>query len=162
MLFKGGIPFALGSWLLFLGLYLLFAGKGNTSELAAGAFAATVTLILTGMLGERFKRPLRIKPRWLWLLWRVPVAMLTESWQLLVALCRELSGKRMEGEMIEHPFPGPDDRHESARRAVMTFGVCITPNSYLVYLDREHKRVLIRQLVGKGLSKIDRLFVELP
>lgn len=162
MFFKDGILFPLCSWLLFLGLYLLLAGKGNASELAAGAFAATVTLLLTAMLRERFKRPLRIKPRWLWLLWRVPVAMLTETWQLLVALCRELAGCHVEGEMIEYPFTGPDDRHESARRAVMTFGVCITPNSYLVYVDRQHKRVLIRQLVGKELSKIDRLFVELP
>ncbi len=162
MIFKYGISFALCSWLIFLGLYLLMAGKANASELAAGAFAATIVLALTGMLGERFKRTLLIKPSWLWLLWRVPVSMLTESWQLLVALCRELSGRHVEGEMIEHPFPGPDDRHESARRAVMTFGVCITPNSYLVYLDREQKRVLIRQLVGKELSKIDRLFVELP
>lgn len=159
---RESIIFALCAWLLFLGFYLLMAGKTDGSELAAGAFAATVTLFLVSMLRERFKKPLRIKPRWLWLLWRVPVAMLTETWQLLAALCRALAGKHVEGELIEYPFHGPDDRHESARRAVMTFGVCITPNSYLVYVDREQKRVLIRQLVGKELSKIDRLFVELP
>jgi hypothetical protein len=80
----------------------------------------------------------------------------------LTALLRQLRGVETEGHLIEHPFSCPEDGHDLARIAFMTFGVCITPNSYLVYDDRKNGRVLIRQLVGKDLSTVDRLFVELP
>lgn len=149
------------TWLLFLGLYLLFCGKADPSEVAAGGAAAAIALLLVRTLRDSFRSPLRIKAVWLLLLWRIPIAMFAESWLLLVALVRQLTGGRVEGTMVNHPFPFEEDRHEAARRAWMTLGVCITPNSYLVYLDREKKTVLIRQLVGRKLSTVDRVFVEL-
>ena len=158
---KNSILLGMLAWLLFLALYLLLAGKASPEEGAAGAMAATITLLLARKLRKRFKRPLLLQPAWLLLLWRIPVAMLSESWLLAVALLRQLRGIETEGRLIEHPFTAPQDRHDSARRAFMTCGVCITPNSYLVYVDREKKRVLVRQLVGERISKIDRLFVEL-
>lgn len=157
-----GRRFAAVTWLLFLGLYLLFCGKVDRAELAAGAAAATVALLLAGLLRDKFKRPLLAKLSWFRLLWRIPVAMLSESWLLLKALVWRLLGRECEGVFIYHDFTAEEDEHDDARRAFMTFGVCITPNSYLVYYDREKKRVLIRQLAGKELSEIDRLFVELP
>lgn len=149
------------SWVLFVLLYLLLVGKAEADEAAAGAFAASFALFLVHRLRARFKRALLVKPQWLVLLRSIPFATLSESWFLCTALLRRLRGNPVEGRMMEHPFTAPQDRHDSARRAFMTFGVCITPNSYLVYLDREKKRVLIRQLVGEELSKIDRLFVEI-
>jgi hypothetical protein len=121
-----------------------------------------VTLFLIRLLRDKFKRPLLVRGVWFRLLWRIPIAMFAESWQLLVALLRQLAGRGGDGCFIEHRFPGPNDEHEAARRAFMTFGVCITPNSYLVQYDREKGTVLVRQLVGTRISKVDRLFVELP
>lgn len=150
------------AWLLFFGLYLLFTGDVSVAEVAAGIATATFAAFLVRLLREKFKRPLLAKPQWFRLLWRIPLATLSESWLLLKALVNELLGREQDGIFIHHDFPAQEDRHDSARRAYMTFGVCVTPNSYLVYYDREKKRVLIRQLVGKELSSIDRLFVELP
>lgn len=150
------------SWLAFVGLYLLMTGKADVSEIIAGAAAASMALYLVGLLRRKFKKPLFIKPGWIVLLWRIPIAMITESFQLLFALFSRLFGREVEGRFIDHEHPAPADEHDSARRAFMTFGVCITPNSYLVYYDREKRRVLIRQLVGEKLSKVDELFVELP
>ncbi|WP_224981839.1 hypothetical protein [Geomonas agri] len=159
---KKAIATAVVTWLLFLGLYMLFCAKADLAEAVTGGAAALLALWLVGLLRDSFRSPLRLKPSWLLLLWRIPLAMFSESWQLLVALVRTLGGGEEDGVMIEHSFDFPEDAHESARRAWMTFGVCITPNSYLVFVDKDQKKVLIRQLVGKDLSTIDRLFVELP
>ncbi|MBJ6749750.1 hypothetical protein [Geomonas anaerohicana] len=159
---KKAVVTAAITWLLFLGLYMLFCAKADPAEAVTGGVAALLALWLVGLLRDSFRSPLRLKPSWLLLLWRIPSAMLSESWLLLVALLRRLGGREEDGVMIEHRFDFPEDKHESARRAWMTFGVCITPNSYLVFLDKKKKKVLIRQLVGKELSTTDRLFVELP
>jgi hypothetical protein len=154
--------FRIAAWLSFCGLYLLLVGKTDLSELIAGGASATVTLLLVRLLREKFKRPLLVKVSWSLLLWRIHVAMVTESFQLLAALVRQVLGREVDGLFIEHELTAPEDNHDQARRAYMTFGVCITPNSYLVFYDRENKRALIRQLVGEKLSTVDRLFVELP
>jgi hypothetical protein len=160
---KGRIGiFSAVTWLLFLGLYLLMSAAVNLSEVMAGAAAASFSLFMVRLLGEKFKKPLLMRPVWFLLLWRIPVAMFSESWLLLKALFARLAGREVEGVFIQHDFPGEEDGHDAARRAYMTFGVCVTPNSYLVYQDRDKKRVLIRQLVGKELSEVDRVFVELP
>ncbi len=158
---KSRVGTAIVTWLSFLGLYMLFCGKADPLEAVAGGAAALLALKLVGMLRDSFISPLRVKPTWLLLVWRLPAAMFSESWLLMVALIRELRGKESTGVTIEHPFEFLADRHESARRAWMTFGVCITPNSYLVFVDRERRQVVIRQLVGREISTIDRLFVEL-
>ena len=148
---------------LFLALYLLFSGSLAGEEVAVGAAAACGNAILVMLLREHFRRPFRVKLAWFVFLWRIPPAMFQESWLLLVALLHRVSGRETAGRFIEHPYPGQqDDEHAAARRAFMTFGVCITPNSYLVLYDRRKRRVLIRQLVGKELSPVDRVFVELP
>lgn len=160
---KGQITtFRIAAWLTFLGLYLLLVGKTDLSEVAAGAASATVALFLVRLLRDKFKRPLLVKASWLLLLWRIPIAMITESFQLLAALATQLFRRQPDGVFLEHEFSAAEDRHESARRAYMTFGVCITPNSYLVFYDRQTRRAVIRQLVGRKLSTVDRLFVELP
>lgn len=159
---KKSVLLHLITWLSFLGLYLLFCAKADPAEATAGALAAALTLWLVNMLRDSFRSPLRLKPRWLLLMWRIPWAMLSESWLLLLAVMARLRGKTVDGISIEHSYDFPEDRHESARRAWTTFGVCITPNSYLVFVDRKEKKVLIRQLVGEKLSEVDRLFVELP
>jgi hypothetical protein len=150
------------SWSLLLVLYLLLSGNAGLSEVAAGSAAASFVLFLLLLLRDQFKRPLLIKAHWLLLLWRIPVAMFSESWLLTIALLRQLRGGRTHGHLLRHPYTPPADGHQAARIAFMTFGVCITPNSYLVFHDRAEKQVLVRQLVGERISKVDRLFVELP
>ncbi len=151
------------SWCLVLGIYLLFSGSADPGELMAGAAAAATVLFLLKPLRTYFRKPLKMKRIWFVFLLRIPLAMLQETWLLAIALQRRLMGKEATGRFIEHPYPGEeDDEQDAARRIFMTFGVCITPNSYLVHYDRRKRRVLIRQLVGKSLSPVDRLFVELP
>ncbi|MBJ6726106.1 hypothetical protein [Geomesophilobacter sediminis] len=150
------------NWCAFLALYLLFAGEFNWSEAGAGAVFALLTTAAVAFLGKKFRDTLWAKPSWMRLLLRIPWAMLQETWLLVVALFRKLAGRAATGIFLQTVYPAPEDEHDSSRRAYMAFGVCITPNSYLVYHDVKSRKVLVRQLVGKELSEIDRKFVELP
>jgi hypothetical protein len=151
------------AWGLYLCLYLLLAGSSELAEVIAGAITATLSLLLVARLKSRFRRTTSIKAVWLIYLFRIPLSMLTESCLLLVALLKRLGDKETTGVFIEHHCPGCEyDRHDAARRAFMTFGICVTPNSYLVSWDRKSGTVLLRQLVGKEISPVDRVFVELP
>ncbi|MCM0083248.1 hypothetical protein L4X63_16810 [Geomonas sp. Red32] len=78
------------------------------SEAVVGAVAATASLLLVRLLGGRFKRTVLIKPVWLLLLWRIPVAMLSESWLLLKTLILHLAGRRQEGAFMVHRYPVPE------------------------------------------------------
>lgn len=148
-------------WFLLWGLYLLCAGSASPAEVVAGAASAGFVTWLLCLLPKDLARPLRFKARWLVLLLRIPWATLKESWLLTRALLLHVRGLPIDEVQIEHPLASVDERHRDARDAFMTFGVCITPNSYLVCFDAEKGVVVIRQLVGKELARLDRLFVEL-
>jgi hypothetical protein len=49
---------------------------------------------------------------------------------------------------------GDDSSRAAARRALLNFGVSITPNSYVVDLDEETSTVLVHQLVPGGLDPL--------
>lgn len=150
------------NWCAFLALYLLFAGKFNWSEAGAGALFAFLTTAAVAFLGKHFRDTLWAKPSWMRLLLRIPRAMFQETWLLTLALARKLAGRACTGVFLQTVYPAPEDEHDSSRRAFMAFGVCITPNSYLVYHDVKTRKVLVRQLMGRELSEIDRKFAELP
>lgn len=85
-----------------------------------------------------------------------------ETWLLMTALARRLSGRRAEGVLLEYPYlPETESPRSPALRAFMTYGVCVSPNSYLVDIDMRKRVVSIRQLVGQEVSPVDKAFLEL-
>jgi multisubunit Na+/H+ antiporter MnhE subunit len=150
----------LATWATLFGVYLLLVGNAALSELAVGAvlgLAVTVLLLWSksaGMLPFRFRwwfvAPLRY----------LPGAILWETGQDLYALARRLAGQDVQGVTLRVPFAYTGRDAESAtRRAIAIFGVTITPNSYVVRIDVDKKEILIRQLVGRELSKSDSEFL---
>jgi multisubunit Na+/H+ antiporter MnhE subunit len=150
-------------WGLFLGLYLLLVDTLQASELVAGAIlGAGVTLLFQKVeaLGFDHYHP---RLRWLIPLWRVPGAVVWETWLLLTVVVRRgRGGKRVTGLFLIFPFSAeaPGDPDANARRAIMAFGFTVTPNSYVVKMDFERKNIILRQLAGRKLSDLDRRFLE--
>lgn len=150
-------------WVALISLYLLSAGSAAWSEMCAGILVAGGAVLLCRRLRNSFRRQLQFKPCWLIPLWRIIPALFLETWQLYRALAVRLAGRSVEGRFIEHHFMADThDPYASWRFALMTFGVCITPNSYLVSFDPKRGKVTVRQLVGKEISMTDRKFLELP
>jgi multisubunit Na+/H+ antiporter MnhE subunit len=149
-------------WGAFLGIYLIYAGSLSAAELAAGSAVAAFVAFLFLRLRKCFRSTYRFRCSWLPSLLRIFPAVFTESWQLYVCLAKRTVGKEVHGRFLEHRYVvDPADPHSSARFAFMTFGVCVTPNSYLVRVDRSKGNATVRQLAGDKMSVIDRKFLEL-
>lgn len=152
------------SWLALWVSYLALVGSLKPAELVAGLLAAAAGSVLLGLaraIGFPAFRPVL---SWFWALRVLPWAMVWETWLLTVALWRRLVLRQpVLGASLEVSFPYKSgDKHYAARVVLMTLGVCITPNSYLVNLDREAGIAHVRQLVGRKLSKSDQAFINLP
>lgn len=150
------------SWAVFLAWYLCFSASLERAELITGAVFALAMLLPMHHLHRDALATLHFKLPWLLPLVKIPWAMFQESWLLCLALFRRLVHGEAQGTFHERHRLAPADEQRTARRVLLTFGVCITPNSYLVYLDPEAGVALVRQLVGKEVSPLDREFLELP
>jgi multisubunit Na+/H+ antiporter MnhE subunit len=135
-------------WVGLTGLYLLFAGTLNAQEIAAGLVAAAIAA--TGVTAAgRSEEPWAY--RWSWLrkllrlLWEVPrdaVRVSRAAWRAVVLR------QPIEGRFEVVPFePGGDDPHSATRRALVTIGISLPPNSFVIDIDRQHSSILVHKLV---------------
>jgi len=148
-------------WSLFSGLYLLFADTLQVSEVVAGIVVGAGINVLFQTVEAKGFDHYHPRLRWLIPLWRIPGAVAWETWLLIVAVVRRgIGARRMTGLFITFPFDEePGDPETNARMAIMAFGICVTPNSYLVKTDFEKKKIFLRQLVGRESSSLDRKFL---
>lgn len=149
------------AWLILFGSYLFFAASLDTAEIVAGGAVGCVAALLFVKVrrhGPAFRPPLR----WFVPFKYAPRALVSETWLLARSAVYRLAGKRRRGRFMVLPFSAPGgEGQRSAARGILTFGICLTPNSYVVCIDRPCNRVLIRQLVGRELAFSDRVFLEL-
>ena len=115
----------------------------------AAALAATAADAVRAQDLVRF----RMRVRWLAGLGAVPKLVLTDSWLLAKALWRQLVRPgSVRGLFRVLPFPvDGDSATAAARRALVTGVVSLTPNTYVVGIERDEGAVLVHQLVrGQG------------
>lgn len=143
------LRYGAGWWLGFLPLYLLLAASLSWQEIIAGvvlAGVAALAVTATCRAGS-----LHFHPHWRWLhhFRHLPGRVLADCAVVAAALARALIRReKIEGAFRTIPFdPGGDDAESAARRALVTAGACIAPNSYVVAVDRERGRLLLHQLV---------------
>ncbi len=142
-----GLAF-LGWWAGLFLFYLLLAAKCTTAEEGAGALAGAVgatAVLATRTAGRRHFRP---RLRWLRHLAHLPWRVLADCGIVAAALGRRLIGSDVAGSFHTVPFAaGGDDPEAAARRALVTAGVSLAPNTYVVAIDRERGELLVHQLV---------------
>ncbi len=148
---------------VFWALYLPLAWKLNPAEWIAGAIvgsASAAALFLARSAGAFRFRPSREfwGPTRFW-----PEAVVKETGLLLGALVGALRAPgSVPGHMIEVPYPGTgSDDASCARRAFIAFGITLTPNSYVVEIDRERGVLFLHQLVGRKVARSDQAFLDL-
>jgi multisubunit Na+/H+ antiporter MnhE subunit len=144
-------------------LYLMLTGLSDKTELVAAAVTAvSVTIVLRR---ARSSSPSSFLPaiRWFGPTWLLPGVVFQESWLLLRALVRQLiKPEASVGGFVEYPLKEPRNPEEDfARLAVATYFVSLTPNDYVVTLNREKNCAVVRILWGRELSSADRAFLEL-
>ena len=143
------VLYTLGWFLASFALWLWFVDSLALAEVWVGLAVAALATVLA--LAVWLFSPVRFRPRvrWARLLSGVPLGVLRDSGILALALWRRLArGERPRSAFRLVPFSGVGDDPESVTwRAFAIVGTSITPNTYVIGVDRERKAALVHQLV---------------
>lgn len=143
-----------GIWLAWVGflfvVWMSLVATTATAEVLAGLGVAT--LGATGAEIVRRTMLIRLRP---WQLiprgvWRLPGVIVRECLMMVVVVWRQLRTPEDNlGAFRGIAFdPGADDDpRDAARRAAYTALVSVSPNTYVVGIDREHNNMLVHELV---------------
>jgi multisubunit Na+/H+ antiporter MnhE subunit len=136
-------------WAVLFAFWLLLVDTLKTPELAAGAVAATLGMVISA-LTARGAGP-RPRPRLGWLR-RVPAALVRlplDTGVVAAALWRGLvRRRRVRGSFRAVRFRGGGrDGRSVARRATAKWLDSLGPNSYVVGVDEQQDVLLVHQLV---------------
>jgi hypothetical protein len=90
-----------------------------------------------------------VKLSWLARATRIPGAYLRDTRVIFGALFRRLVRlEEVSGAWRTVPLDwGTDDGRGAARRALITAAISVTPNAYVVSIDRDHNQAVVHQLV---------------
>ncbi len=129
------------------GLWLALAGTLHPQELVAALLCGCVA----AAMGHRVRRHVghqdRGALRWLRHLPGWYLNGLRDTVPLTRALVNRLRGRPSRSRLLRVPFEvgglGPDD---SSRRALVTVGLCLQPNTYVLGYDGDRDVALIHQL----------------
>jgi multisubunit Na+/H+ antiporter MnhE subunit len=138
-------------WVFLFVVWLLLVLTQATAEVVAGIVVAAMGATAAEVV--RRSRFVVVSPRGL--LPRHPgrlaTTVLSDCWLLTVALWRQLRQRDDNvGAFRGIAFhAGPDDDpRAAARRAAYTALISLTPNTYVVGIDREHNNMLVHELVA--------------
>jgi hypothetical protein len=146
----GEMLFAIAVWLALAGFYLLFVGEVSPTELIAAALATSVATGL-GMLlhRSRSRKLLLLRAPWPRLVGRPLAALFPDSVRvggvLLQALWRRPRGAA--GMVMRQPFhPGEASALDAGRRGLVTLGLSLAPNGYVLRIPDDRTALLIHRL----------------
>ena len=139
------------SWWVFLfGLWMLLVLTQATAEVVAGVVVAAIGATAAEVV--RRSRFVELLPWGLVPLHPVAITrrIVSETWLVTVALVRQLRDPQdnvgaFRG--IAFDAGADDDTQAATRRAVYTAVISITPNSYVIGIDRENNNMLVHELV---------------
>ncbi len=132
-------------WAVCLMLYLAMAGRLGWAEVVAGSLSSLLATLAVFVSGDTDYLGHMRPGWWLLLLRRLPGKVLGDTARVGGAL---LSGRRLDGVLRWVPFDaGGDDPISGSRRALVKAGASLAPNSYVVIIDPENRRMLTHQFV---------------
>lgn len=129
--------------------WMLLVGVWVSQEIVAGLLAAAAAASVAELVRVQDMRQFRPRLRWILRAYRLPPLILSDSFVVLLALWRHVSGKQsIDGAFraFKHPVGGQGGR-AAGRRALLNAAISITPNTYVVGIDEDREQVLVHQLV---------------
>jgi multisubunit Na+/H+ antiporter MnhE subunit len=145
-------------WAALVGVWLLLVDTFRLDELIVGAGAAAIGATVASAVLRRGYIEFWPRARW-WLEAPYVLADAIRDCAVLGGALwrRAVRGERVQGGMSRVPFEhGGQNGRDGARRALVNFGISLTPNSYVVDIDPEGNSLLVHRLVPGGLDRIMR------
>ena len=140
-------------WTLALfGLWLVLVGTVAGLELLAGAVAAVIGAVAVEVVRSRGLL-VGLDPRWLTGLWRPLLQVFVDFFVVMGALARTIVTRRRPNArylVVDLSGPGGDQR-SPGWRAYAAFAGSLAPNSVVVDVERERRRMLVHKLVPESL-----------
>jgi hypothetical protein len=142
-------------WLVLFWLWLLLAGEWNRVELVAAALAAAAAATLGEAArtlvhgGARVSAPEPVAAA------RIPLALVVD----FAILVRALALSVVRRQVVRGSFrtreidAGGDDPAGRGRRAWLEYAATVSPNAYVVGIDRERGLALVHDLIPRRASE---------
>lgn len=136
-------------WTVLMGLWVWIDDSIALAELLAGAAVAAMAALFVELICHQSASRFRVRIEWLAALASVPADLAKDTALALNVLWRRIvQGIEPESGFRVLPIPFGDDSPEAVtRRALLTAGRSITPNTFVVGLDQENDLMVIHQLV---------------
>jgi multisubunit Na+/H+ antiporter MnhE subunit len=141
-------------WLALLtGLWLLYVGAFDRLDLVAGILAAAVGATAAEVVRRRGLLRFRLEPGWVASGWPVPFRIFWQFGLVTVALARTVVRRRkpFRSGFETLPFAAAGaDPAAAGRRAWGAWIFSLSPNAYVVDVDRGARQALVHTLVRTG------------
>ena len=139
----------LGWWVLSMLLWLLFTSTLNRAEAVVGVGASMIAATAAEVARAKTAFGFRPRLRWFRHTVRLPWSIVKDTWTVFAVLAAHATGRRrVRGQLravrFHHGRPG--DPVASARRALVTAGVTMSPNTIVVGVDPDRDDLLVHQL----------------
>jgi multisubunit Na+/H+ antiporter MnhE subunit len=140
-------------------LWMLLTSTVDPPELTVGAGTSIVAALIVHLVCTQGALTFRPRLRWLRLALPIPGRIVGDTVRLTAVLIRHVTGrKRVRGALIAVPFDhgDEDDPEAAARRALATVGISVTPNTYVIGIDKRRDELLGHQLLSdvRSLEKV--------
>ncbi|MBA2274395.1 MAG: Na+/H+ antiporter subunit E [Actinobacteria bacterium] len=146
-------------WVALVLLWQLFVNTFAAPEVLAGLVAAAIAATAAEVV--RGQGLIHFRPRVPWLLRarKLPLAVIVDCRIVVGALWRRLGrGQTVKGAFTAVPFnAGGDDAEAAARRALYVMAISLTPNTFVIGIDRENNVMLVHQLVSTNPTRATEL-----
>ena len=150
------IAFWLGWWALAYGLWVLLVFKTEPAEFIAGALAAALAATGAELVRSRGYTPFAPDLAWSRGLLRLPMEVVVDTLRIAMLLVRHfVRGEPIKGTLRIVKFsPGSrDDPRAQARRTVVGWLACVSPNTYVIGIDEQHHVAVVHQLIRAELPR---------
>lgn len=138
------------AWALLLGLYLALAGQASMDEAVAGAVAGLAAALLSVAVRRTAERRFSFRHvPWLHVLSGPAVSLAKDTVRVGIVLARAAlyGAGAVHGAVVRQPFSREGQEGEAAaRRALVTFGVSLPPNSYVLRIADERDEMRLHRL----------------
>jgi multisubunit Na+/H+ antiporter MnhE subunit len=146
------------TWLILIGLYLLFTSSLQKEEVYAGLAAAAIAT--TGSAVCQSLGLIAFRPRWrdLRQVWRVPWHIIHDTGVVLRAIGKQVFTRGGAPSIVLGiPFDVGDDSPEAlARRALALVFTTMTPGTVVIGIVNEQRLMLAHQIIPEPLTDMER------
>jgi multisubunit Na+/H+ antiporter MnhE subunit len=137
-------------WVLLMSLWVAVDDSLASDELLAGAAAAALAALAAEVVSYQTATRYRIRAAWLLRALRLPGQVTSDTLAVFGVLAQAIAGKAQppRGAFRELPVRYGDDTPLGVTRRVLLTGArSLTPNAFVVDIDKERDVMLVHELV---------------